>query len=86
MALFGSSDGDLERRVEELERRVAALERAAHHGDRAPSPPIDEPSEIWASAEVRHLALSGNKIGAIKQLRDETGLGLKEAKDIVDRL
>ncbi len=28
MALFGSSDDDLARRVEELERRVAALERA----------------------------------------------------------
>ncbi len=29
MGLFGRSDGDLQRRVEELERRVAELERAA---------------------------------------------------------
>lgn len=29
---------------------------------------------------------SGRKIEAIKQLREETGLGLKEAKDAVDSL
>jgi ribosomal protein L7/L12 len=87
MALFGSSDDDLQRRVEELERRVAALERGAHHGGWTPSrPPIGEPSESWASDDVRRLAMQGNKIAAIKLLREETGLGLKEAKDIVDRL
>ena len=32
------------------------------------------------------LAAAGQKIQAIKRLREETGLGLKEAKDIVDRL
>ncbi|WP_396919467.1 ribosomal protein L7/L12 [Mycolicibacterium sp.] len=28
--------------------------------------------------------MQGNKIAAIKLLRDETGLGLREAKNIVD--
>jgi len=37
-------------------------------------------------AEVRRLAGSGQKIEAIKVLRDATGLGLAEAKDIVDSL
>ena len=37
----------------------------------------------WGNAIA---ALQGNKIAAIKLLRDETGLRLKEAKDIVDRL
>jgi ribosomal protein L7/L12 len=87
VALFGSSDDDLQRRVEELERRVAALERAAYDRGRAPSrPPIGEPSETWASDGVRRLVMDGNKIGAIKLLMEETGMGLKEAKDIVDRL
>ena len=84
MALFGSSDDDLQRRVEELEHRVAALERAA---GRAPTrPPAGEPSEAWASANVRRLVMDGNKIGAIKLLMEETGMGLRQAKDVVDRL
>lgn len=32
------------------------------------------------------LVRDGNKIGAIRQYREETGVGLKEAKDAVDRL
>lgn len=31
------------------------------------------------------LARAGNKIGAIKLARERTGLGLREAKDLVDR-
>jgi ribosomal protein L7/L12 len=88
MALFGSSDSDLQRRVDDLERRVAALERralgAGHPVHRPPQ--AAEPHEMRASEAVRQLAAQGNKIAAIKLLRDETGLGLKEAKAIVDRL
>jgi ribosomal protein L7/L12 len=86
MGLFGSAGGDddVHRRVEELERRVAALERAL--GAAVPPRPVGEPSETWASVTVRNLVLQGKKIEAIKVLRDETGLGLREAKDIVDRL
>jgi ribosomal protein L7/L12 len=36
--------------------------------------------------EVHHLVAQGEKIEAIRLVRDRTGLGLKEAKDIVDRL
>ena len=36
--------------------------------------------------EVHHLVAQGEKIEAIKRVRERTGLGLKEAKDIVDRL
>lgn len=36
--------------------------------------------------EVHHLVAQGQKVEAIKLVRDRTGLGLKEAKDIVDRL
>jgi large subunit ribosomal protein L7/L12 len=84
MAPFGSSDDDLRRRIEELELRVAALERALGRAPRRPQ--VGAVSESWASDNVRRLAMEGNKIGAIKLLTEETGLGLKEAKDIVDRL
>ena len=36
--------------------------------------------------EVHHMVAQGQKIEAIRLVRDRTGLGLKEAKDIVDRL
>jgi large subunit ribosomal protein L7/L12 len=80
MAPFGSSDDDLHRRVAELEHRVAALERALGRA------PPGEPSEAWASEGVRRLVMEGNKIGAMKLLGEETGVGLRQAKDIVDRL
>jgi ribosomal protein L7/L12 len=37
-------------------------------------------------AEVEALARAGQKIPAIKLLREQTGMGLKEAKDQVDVL
>ena len=39
-----------------------------------------------AEAEVCALLNSGKKIEAIKRVREQTGLGLKEAKDLVDAL
>ena len=91
MALFGSSDDDVKRRIEDLERRVAALERAAFAAGRhvthaPPSIPVGVPSETLASGNVRNLVLQGRKVEAIKALREETGLGLKQAKGIVERL
>jgi ribosomal protein L7/L12 len=38
------------------------------------------------SDEVQKLAKKGRKIEAIKLIRERTGMGLKEAKDLVDRL
>lgn len=87
MALFGSSDDDLKHRIEDLERRVVALERAAFTGSPAsPRPMASEPAEMWASANVLNLVMQGRKLEAIKLLREETGMGLKQAKDIVDGL
>ncbi|MUL79817.1 ribosomal protein L7/L12 [Mycolicibacterium sp. CBMA 226] len=92
MALFGRSGelsyDDLLNRITELERRVAVLERAAHGSSVSPAPPTrPQPSAgPGVSPEVLRLAAAGQKIQAIKRLREETGLGLKQAKDIVDRL
>lgn len=49
-------------------------------GRKAPLPgaPAD-----WEE-EARGLAAGGQKIQAIKVVRDATGLGLKESKDLVD--
>lgn len=62
-------------------------------GNRGPadvrlSAPTAGASANGASSEagVRSLLASGDKIGAIKQYRELTGLGLKEAKDAVDAL
>jgi ribosomal protein L7/L12 len=38
------------------------------------------------SEEVQRLVAKGQKIEAIKLLREKSGLGLREAKDLVDRL
>jgi len=46
---------------------------------------MDDP-DLSISDEVLAAVDGGNKILAIKILREETGLGLKEAKDVVDSL
>lgn len=47
----------------------------------ASAPPVVDPY-----SEVRLLKQQDKKIDAIKLLREQTGLGLKEAKDVVDGL
>lgn len=94
MGIFGRSDdglddGGLRRRVEELERRVAALEwalRGAGPRTETASMPVPSAAGPPISPEVVQLALAGKKIEAIKVLREQTGLGLKESKDIVGTL
>ncbi|GAA2239452.1 hypothetical protein GCM10010401_09890 [Rarobacter faecitabidus] len=87
---------ELERRVRELEVVVAQLGRAtenssispvtSQYSPAQPTSPADIPGQVRVSEEVRALAASGKKINAIKVLREQSGLGLKEAKEVVDRL
>lgn len=63
----------------EADDSVAGVERALR-GE--PTPRVT----VAASAEVRRLAAAGQTLAAIKQLRKETGLGLKDARDEVDKL
>lgn len=94
MGIFGRSDnvddvddGGLRRRVDELERRVAQLEWALRGAASSAEPqPVPDAGRPAVSSEVLQLALQGQKIQAIKMLREQTGLGLKESKDIVDGL
>ncbi len=43
-------------------------------------------NEQELSPEVFQLLASGRKIEAIKLIREETGLGLREAKDLADAI
>ena len=71
---------DIERRLTELERQMAHLYQ--HNG--IEPPPEPEPSR--PSDDVMSLIAQGKKIDAIAQLREETGLGLAEAKRVVEEL
>jgi ribosomal protein L7/L12 len=46
---------------------------------------MNEPEQIFSDAVIRAVD-SGNKIHAIRLLREETGLGLKDAKQAIDAL
>ena len=43
-----------------------------------------EAAEVKTSFDVILTAAGGNKLGVVKVVKDLTGLGLKEAKDLVD--
>lgn len=45
---------------------------------------IDVNQAVSLSEQAKELARNGDKIGAIKRHRTETGVGLKEAKDAVE--
>lgn len=92
MGIFGGSAQDqvdfdgLKERVTRLEAAVASLQlqlaNAAPTGAAAAAPVA---GTEWMT-EVRRLKESGNLIQAIKFYRDNTGVGLKEAKDAVEAL
>lgn len=90
----------LEHQVAELRQLVAALQSGAPASDPQQTygyPPVPQqqaPGQPgWATqggapgwdAQARATAASGKKIEAIRQVREATGWGLKEAKDYVER-
>jgi len=84
-------DNALATRLAMLEAHVDWLYQSAGyappygHGGSPPAPSAVSGGGVYSPA-VLELVRDGNKIGAIKQYREETGVGLKEAKDAVDRL
>ena len=87
----------LENRVARLEEQVARLSAAlAASQQAAPAPvaadgalaePVPAPPVVPvpdAYAEARALAAAGNKIHAIKVVREQSGISLKAAKDLVE--
>lgn len=93
MGLFGASSdrGDmlaLESRVARLEEQVARLSaaltsRPAPSGEPMAVEEVGQPVED-AYADARALAAAGNKIHAIKVVREQSGISLKAAKDLVE--
>ncbi len=76
----------LEREVLELQMRVAKLERqVAFLLDHLALAYREEP-DARVSPEVIELVRRGRKIQAIKLFRQETGVGLREAKEFVESL
>ena len=82
--LSGQSVIDLAALVKDLEGKwgvsAAAAAAAGPAAGAAPAAAAEEKTEFT----VVLLAAGANKIGAIKEVRAITGLGLKEAKDLVE--
>jgi ribosomal protein L7/L12 len=91
---------ELEARVARLEEQVARLTAAlaalpaqpsgAADASGTPTPTAEPATDSDADpttdayAEARALAAAGNKIQAIKVVRDQSGISLKAAKDLVE--
>jgi len=82
--LSGQSVLDLAALVKDLEGKwgvsAAAAASAAPAGGAAPAAAVEEKTEFTVVLK----AAGANKIGVIKEVRAITGLGLKEAKDLVE--
>jgi len=59
---------------------MMAAAPAAGGGDAAAAPAVEEKTEF----DIILTSFGANKINVIKEIRAITGLGLKEAKDLVD--
>lgn len=44
-----------------------------------------DPATVVLTEDERVFAISGSKILAIKELRERTGLGLREAKELIEK-
>ncbi len=96
MGIFGNDSGELENRVRLLEDQVTQLWRIVQTqqgDDPVPTEGFEQPTWVQPDSddppwlpEVRQLVAANRKIEAIKQVREHTGWGLKEAKNYVDRL
>lgn len=98
MGIFDKPDSpEYQADIDDLKARVARLEAAfaslANRQDAAVAAAAASPAGVASAppvvdpyAEVRLLKQQDKKIDAIRLLRQQTGLGLKEAKDIVDGL
>jgi ribosomal protein L7/L12 len=92
MGLFGNDD--LEQRVARLEAQVAALmpllttdQARTWQQPSEPAPPLGGSLAVpVVDVDVARILARGNKIEAIKLACEKYGLGLKEAKDYVERM
>ena len=67
------------------EAKAAVEDMARGEAVKPPSGSVDYDNPIL-DAKIKSLLSKGQKIDAIKIYREEYGVGLKEAKDVVDRI
>jgi ribosomal protein L7/L12 len=70
--------------IGQLRARVAALEQKLEFLLQALG--LESKGTVIQNSAIIEQLRSGNKINAIKLYREQTGVGLKEAKDAVDAL
>jgi ribosomal protein L7/L12 len=73
----------------EAKEWIEQIERGGAVAQPAPTLPTamnSQKTDVQDDREVQLALAKGNKIVAIKRVRELTGVGLKEAKDYVDRL
>ncbi|MEA4862449.1 MAG: 50S ribosomal protein L7/L12 [Victivallaceae bacterium] len=75
---------DLSKLVKALEERLGVSAAAPVAVAAAPAAAAAAPAEEKTEFDVILAAFGDNKIGVIKEIRAITGLGLKEAKDLVE--
>jgi ribosomal protein L7/L12 len=77
---------DIRSRLNRLEQKVDFLLNELGLAQKAEaSLPVNNPGDSLM-AEVAALLRQNRKIEAIKVYREQTGVGLKEAKDVIDRM
>lgn len=74
----------LKKAKEEIERLIA--EREGREPTATTQQPVSGHGPEPGHEEVAALARAGRKVEAIKLLRSQTGLGLKEAKEAVEKM
>jgi len=75
---------DLSKLVKALEQRLGVTAAAPAAAAAAPAAAAAAPVEEKTEFDVVLLEAGANKIAAIKEVRAITGLGLKDAKDLVE--
>ncbi|MBO0794564.1 MAG: ribosomal protein L7/L12 [Ktedonobacteraceae bacterium] len=76
-------DHEARQRLRQLEKQMTFLLRELGLEEKAQDALANAGPEL---SEIYRYLQSGNKIMAVKIYREQTGCGLKEAKDAVDRL
>jgi large subunit ribosomal protein L7/L12 len=79
-AFLTALDGMSVMELNDLVKAIEAMAAPAAAGGGAAAAPVEEKTEF----NVMLLEAGANKVGVIKAVREITGLGLKEAKDLVD--
>jgi ribosomal protein L7/L12 len=78
----------IETRLDQIFEHLRIAPRGAIQGDRGwwgGGGEQGEPPDPMADAEIQDLLAKGNEMQALKRYRELTGLGLKEARQAIER-